>query len=329
MILQNVRSKGEEKDTMKVTDFLRRFGTLIALLAMCIIFSLLSSSFVQASNIMNVFRQISMIAIIAIGMTYVVLMGGIDLSVGSVCGLAGVVCALAQAQGYGTMVGILAALGTGFVDGLINAILVTKVNIEAFIATLATMVIGSGTILTITRGIPVYKGLSPQFLFIGQGYIGPIPTPVVILIAVAILSYVHLTLTKQGRHMYAVGGNAEAARLSGINTSGLLGFGFVISGLTAAISGVIITARLASGHPTAGNAFLMDAIAAVFVGTTVMREGEAHIIGTLVGALVIGVLGNGLTLINMPFYLQDIAKGVIILFAVALTSMQRLQAKKS
>lgn len=310
-------------------DWLRRYGTLLALVLMCITFGILSENFFRFSNMLNVMRQISMIAVIAIGMTYVVLMGGMDLSVGSICGLSGIVCALMQSRGYGTVPAVLAAFATGILAGLVNAVLVTRVNIPAFIATLATMSISSGLILTITRGVPIYQGLRDSFLFLGQGYVGPIPTPVAILALVVLVAYVHLNLTKQGRHMYAVGGNAEAARLSGINTRDLLALGFLLSGLSASLSGVIVTARLASGHPTAGDAFLMDAIASVFVGTTVMREGEPHVMGTVVGALLIGILGNGLTLLNIPFYFQNIAKGIIILLAVAVTSTQRLRSISS
>ena len=322
---QTANSKNIVLNRFYILEILKKYGTIFGLIIMCIGFSFLSSNFMQLSNLMNVMRQISMISIIAIGMTYVILMGGIDLSVGSVCGLSGVVCALIQAAGWGIIPAIIGAGITGLIFGYLNGILVTQVNIPAFITTLATMSIATGIILTITRGIPVYKGMSDSFLFIGQGYIGPIPPPGVILILVAIIAYLHLTFTKQGRHMYAVGGSAEAARLSGIETKKLLRYGFVLSGLTASLSGVIITSRLASGHPSAGDTFLLDAIAAAFIGTTVMKEGEPHIIGTVVGALLIGALANGLTLLNVPFYYQNIAKGILILLAVASTSTQRLK----
>jgi len=307
---------------------IKKYGTIFGLIAMCIGFSVLSENFLQLSNIMNVLRQISMIAIIGIGMTYVVLMGEIDLSVGAVCGLSGIVCALLQSYGWPTIPAIMGAALTGLIIGLVNAVLVTRINMPAFIATLATMSISSGIIMTLTKGIPIYEGLKDSFLFLGQGYIGPIPTPVVILILIAIVAYFHLNHTKQGRHMDAVGGNAGAARLSGINTKNLLGLGFMSSGLAASISGVIVTARLASGTPTAGDGFLLDSIAAVFLGTTVMKEGEAHVVGTVVGALFIGMLANGLTLLNVPFYYQNIAKGLLILLAVAATSLQRSKVLK-
>jgi len=304
--------------------FLKNYGTLVGLLILIICFSLLSNRFLSFRNIVNILRQISMISIISCGMTYVVLMGEIDLSVGSVAGLSGIICAYSLAAGWGVLIAIIAALFTGMLIGYFNAVLVTKIKIPSFICTLATMSICNGIILTITKGTPIYRGFTSAFLLIGGGYIWFLPTPVFILIVVAFIAYYHLTFTKQGRHIHAVGGNIEAARLSGISTMKIMSFGFVLCGLASSISGIIVTSRLASGHPASGNVFLLDTIAAVFVGSTIIEEGEANIIGSIMGALLIGVLSNGLTLLNVPYYFQDIAKGLIIILAVAVASTQKM-----
>ena len=277
------------------------------------------------SNITNVFTQVSTNAIIAVGMTFVILTGGIDLSVGSTVAISGAFAASIIKSTNNVFLAIIVAGIVGIVIGLINGLLISKGKLQAFIATLATMTIFRGVTLVFTNGTPISK-LSESFVNIGNGKLGFIPIPVVITVIVFIIAVYVLTQTRFGRYLYALGGNEDSARLSGINTNKIKTLVYVISGFASSIAGVIIASRIGSASPNAGTGFELDAIAAVVIGGTSLAGGEGRITGTLIGALIIGVLNNGLNLMNVsPFY-QSIVKGLVILIAVLLDKKSRKKA---
>ncbi len=277
------------------------------------------------SNITNVFTQVSTNAIIAVGMTFVILTGGIDLSVGSTVAISGAFAASIIKSTNNVFLAIIVAGIVGIVIGLINGLLISKGKLQAFIATLATMTIFRGVTLVFTNGTPISK-LSESFVNIGNGKLGFIPIPVVITVIVFIIAVYVLTETRFGRYLYALGGNEDSARLSGINTNKIKTLVYVISGFASSIAGVIIASRIGSASPNAGTGFELDAIAAVVIGGTSLAGGEGRITGTLIGALIIGVLNNGLNLMNVsPFY-QSIVKGLVILIAVLLDKKSRKKA---
>ena len=269
--------------------------------------------------------QVSTNAIIAVGMTFVILTGGIDLSVGSTVAISGAFAASIIKSTNNVFLAIIVAGIVGIVIGLINGLLISKGKLQAFIATLATMTIFRGVTLVFTNGTPISK-LSESFVNIGNGKLGFIPIPVVITVIVFIIAVYVLTETRFGRYLYAFGGNEDSARLSGINTNKIKTLVYVISGFASSIAGVIIASRIGSASPNAGTGFELDAIAAVVIGGTSLAGGEGRITGTLIGALIIGVLNNGLNLMNVsPFY-QSIVKGLVILIAVLLDKKSRKKA---
>lgn len=300
-----------------VRDVLRRFGIAIAFLLLIIVLSLLSESFLTVSNILNIARQVSINAVIAAGMTFVILTAGIDLSVGSVLAYSGAIMAGLLSTGKPVLVSIVAGLALGALLGLVSGVIITKGKVQPFIATLGMLTIARGGTLVYTDGRPI-TGLPDAFVWLGAGEVARIPVPVIIMGLVFLGSYIVLTQTVVGRYVYAIGGNEEAARLSGVNVGFYKTLAYVISGLLSATSAVILTARLNSAQPTAGVAFELDAIAAVVLGGTTLAGGEGSIGGTLLGAFIIGVINNGLNLLNVnPFY-QQVVKGLVILLAVLL-----------
>ncbi|AYE33597.1 ABC transporter permease [Clostridium septicum] len=308
------------KESIKVN--LTKYKSLIGLVALCIIISIITPRFLTVTNITNVLTQISVNAIIAVGMTFVILTGGIDLSVGSTLALSGAFAASIIKSTGNIWLAIIVAIIIGSIIGLVNGALVSKGKLQAFIATLATMTIFRGATLVFTNGTPISK-LPESFMKIGNGKIGVLPIAVLITIIVAVIAMYMLSQTRFGRYLYAVGGNEDSARLSGINTNKIKTLVYVLSGIAAAISGVIITSRIGSASPNAGSGFELDAIAAVVIGGTSLAGGEGKISGTIIGALIIGVLNNGLNLMNVsPFY-QSIVKGLVILIAVLLDKRDR------
>lgn len=287
----------------------------IGLVLLAVFLSFASPYFLEARNLINLARQISLYAIIAAGMTFVILTGGIDLSVGSIVAVTGTFIAGFIKSGIPILPAILLGIGIGVLFGLFNGFIVANTRIPAIIVTLATMSIGRGTALLYSNGYPI-SGLPDSFKTLGRGYLGPLPIPVYIMIIIFILAYVILNKTRFGRHVYALGGNEETVRLSGINIRKLKMKVYIISGLMASISGLILASRLGSGQPLAGDGWELDAIAAVVVGGTDIAGGRGTIIGTLIGAFVIGVLNNGLNLLNVSAYLQLVVKGFVIIGAV-------------
>lgn len=310
---------------INIKETASKYKSLIGLVLLCAIITFVTPSFLSLSNITNVFTQVSVNAIIAVGMTFVILTGGIDLSVGSTLAISGALSAsIIKSTGSVTLAIIVAAL-VGIAIGLVNGLLISKGKLQAFIATLATMTIFRGATLVFTNGTPISK-LPEKFVNIGNGKIGFMPIPVIITVIVSIIAIYVLSQTRFGRYLYALGGNEDSARLSGINTDKIKTLVYVVSGFVSSIAGVIITSRIASASPNAGTSFELDAIAAVVIGGTSLAGGEGKITGTLIGALIIGVLNNGLNLMNVsPFY-QSIVKGLVILIAVLLDKKSRKKA---
>jgi ribose transport system permease protein len=298
-----------------IKDNLFKYKSILALIVLCIIVSVISPTFLAVSNLRNLFTQISVNAVISLGMTFVILTGGIDLSVGSIVAIAGAVSAVTIKNTGSISLGILAALLTGIAVGFINGIIVSKGRIQAFIATLATQTVFRGVTYVFTGGNPI-SGLGDNFIKLTNSRILGVPVPVIITIIVfAICAYV-LTQTRYGRYVYAVGGNEDSSRLSGINVNKVKSWVYIISGATAAIAGIIVTSRIGSAAPTAGSGYELDAIAAIVIGGTNLVGGEGTILGTIIGVLIIGVLNNGLNLMDVSAFYQTIVKGLVILLAV-------------
>ncbi|MCH4826047.1 MAG: ribose ABC transporter permease [Planococcus sp. (in: firmicutes)] len=298
---------------------LQKIAPFIGLFLIMSIITILNPDFISVSNLMNVLRQVSINALIAFGMTFVILTGGIDLSVGSTLALTGAVTAGLMASGVDPIFAMLLGLLLGAVLGAINGIIIAKGKVAPFIATLATMTIYRGLTLVYTDGRPISGlGDSLTFQMLGKGYFLGIPIPVVTMIISFAILYFILKKTTFGRRVYAVGGNEEASILSGINADRIKIYVYSLLGLLAAVASLILTSRLNSAQPTAGEMFELDAIAAVVLGGTSLTGGRGWIVGTLIGALIIGVLNNGLNLIGVTSFFQQVVKGAVILLAVLL-----------
>lgn len=302
--------------------YLKRLGPTGAFLILFIGLSIFTDTFFTIDNLLNVARQISINAIIAAGMTLVILTGGIDLSVGSILAYSGALTAASVAGGQPLIVSLAIGLGVGLVAGLINGLFVSQGKVPAFIATLGTMTALRGLTLVFTEGRPI-TGLTDSFRFIGRGYLLGIPVPVIIMAAVFGLAWVFLTRTRPGRYIYAIGSNREAAHTAGVNVKFYETLVYVVSGLMAGLAGIILTGRLNSAQPTAGGGFELDAIAAVVLGGTSLSGGSGSVFGTLVGAAIIGVLNNGLNLLAVSSHYQQVIKGLVILAAVLLDRRKR------
>lgn len=304
-------------------QFIRdNFGIIIGLVVLCLILvvnDIIQGRFVflTTNNIMNVLRQVATNLIIACGMTMVIVLGGIDLSVGSIVGLSGCVTAMLIAyNGWPIALAVCAGLFMGVVSGAFNGFVISKTTIPPFIVTLAMLNIARGACYVYTNAQPI-RIMSDDFNFIGSGYIANvIPVPVIYLIIIVLISSFIMNNTRLGRHIYAVGGNPTAAKFSGINNGRVLFFAYLFSGVMSAVSGIVLASRMFSGQPTAGQGFELDAIAAVVLGGTSMAGGVGKIGGTVIGALIIGILNNGLNLLNINSFWQLVVKGIVILIAV-------------
>ena len=309
-------------------DKLTKLQPLIALFLMCLVISILSDKFLTVANGWNVLRQISVNLCISVGMTLVILTGGIDLSVGSILAFAGALTAGLLKYGielpsqnlfigFTLLGGILAGLIVGAGLGWFNGWAITKFSVPPFVATLAMLTMARGFTMLYTQGFPI-NGLGDNFDFIGTGWFLGIPLPVWISFLVVLLAVFITNKTPLGRYIYAIGGNENAANLSGIKTKKIKTIVYTISGITAALGGLMITARLDSAQPNAGMSYELDAIAAVVIGGTSLSGGKGSIWGTVLGAIIIGVLNNGLVLLNVSPFWQQVVKGAVILLAVIL-----------
>lgn len=306
--------------------YLVKFQSLIALLILCLLISILSDKFLTMSNGWNVMRQISVNITISVGMTLIVLTAGIDLSVGSVLALCGAITAGLLKNGVPvpsadlfvgfTLLGaIVIGLLLGFSLGGFNGWVITKFKVPPFVATLAMLTIARGLTFLYTEGFPI-SGMGEKFAYLGTGWLFGIPVPVWISAIVVAIAWVITNKTRLGRYIYAIGGNESASRLSGINVNKVKIVVYSIAGGLAATGGILVTSRLDSAQPNAGVSYELDSIAAVVIGGTSLAGGKGSVLGTVLGAIIIGVLNNGLVLLNVSPFWQQVVKGAVILLAV-------------
>ena len=293
----------------------RQLGTLLGLVALCLILWVLTPYFLTLSNLLNIVEQSSVIAIMATGMTFVIITAGIDLSVGSVLAFAGVVMASLLQANLPLPAALSASLGTGFLCGMLNGFLITRGRLPPFIATLGMMSVARGAALLVTQGRPI-SGFPESFRQLASGEILHVPVPVIIMLIVYAAAHILLAKTSFGRHVYAIGGNEEAAILSGVDVKKLKTLVYGLCGMLSGLGATILTARLNSAQPIAGIMYELDAIAATVIGGTSLMGGEGAVFGTLVGALIMGVLRNGLNLLDVSAFIQQIVIGSVIILAV-------------
>nr|WP_245917552.1 ribose ABC transporter permease [Bacillus canaveralius] len=303
-------------------DRMRQYGLILSLFLLCLVMTFLTDNFLTVSNLMNVARQISVTAIAAVGMTLVIIIGGIDLSVGSILALSGVMAATMYTNVESPVLAIIVAIAVGGAVGFFNGFVTAKGMIAGFITTLATMSAVRGFSFIYTEGVPV-SVTSPNFTFIGTGYFLSIPVPIIIMIIVLAFGFYLMNRTRFGRYIYAIGGNEQTSKWSGLKVDRIKIYVYMLSGLLTGLAGVILASRLASGQPFAGQGFELDVIAAVIVGGTSLAGGKGNISGTIIGVMLIGILSNGLTLLNVDSYYQMVIKGGIIILAVLIDSLGR------
>jgi len=296
------------------------YGMAFVLLILVVFFAIFANRFLKTSNIFNVLRQVSIVGIIAVGMTFIMLTGGIDLSCGSIAGFAGVGAAILMTQ-Y-SMNPVLAAILMcilGALLGIVNGVFISKLDVPPFIATLGMMVSIRGLAYIITGGLPVF-GFDQSFTKLGQGYLGPIPIPVIIMAITFVLGAVFLAKTRAGRHIYGVGGNEEASRLSGVNVIKIKLLVYFVGGLTSALAGLVMLARTNSGQPNAGEGYEMDVITSVVLGGISMNGGQGRLGMVIIGVLIMGVLSNGMTMLGINEFVQKFIRGLVLIAAVALNN---------
>lgn len=314
---------GPSHDQHKITAWLKRFSTLIGLFLISSVLALTSDHFLSVENFLNILLQNANIAILAVGMTMVILLGEIDLSVGGIEALGCVAVAWMMVYGgLGILPSIIIALIAGTLCGMVSGFFVAYFRFHSFVSTLAMMGISRGLALIYTHGASIY-GLPDSFRFIGQGSVGPVAVPVIIAAVVLLCAHLFLTQFRMGNHIYAVGGNVEAARLAGINVGRVKLIVLSISGFCSALAGVIMASRLNSGQGTIGEADLLDTIASVIIGGTSLMGGVGTIPGTILGVLIIGVIRNGLNLLGVSSFWQMVAIGIIIICAVLVDEIRR------
>ncbi len=303
-------------------------GIIFVYLAVFISLSIACPNFLKFSNIMVGIRQAVYTAIVGFAMTFVISLGGIDLSVGSTVGISGMVLAAMILGGQNIYLAILVVLLLGALIGLVNGILVTKLGMAYFIATLGTMSILRGMIYVYTKGIPLYGLKYPEIQFFGQGYIGPVPVPIILTLLLLAVSCYLFYKTRFGRYTVSIGSNEDAARLVGIHVDKIKILVFVLSGVFCAVAGIILASRSEAAVPTAGNAYEMDAIAATVIGGTSMSGGKGNMLGTALGAILMATIKNGLSLLNVNTFWHQVVIGLFILFAVALDGFATKRAEK-
>jgi ribose/xylose/arabinose/galactoside ABC-type transport system permease subunit len=321
-------------------SLLARFAPLIFLLLLMLVFSILEPRFLSSVNLFNVMRQVSITGLLAIGMTFVILTAGIDLSVGSLLAFAGLVAAAVakggmqdrftvgdETIGYGWQLAALAAIAVGLLGGLLQGVAITRLKVPAFVVTLGGMSVFRGAALLFAAGGPI-SGFQPDFTWWGQGRIFSVPVPVIIFLVAAAIAHVVLSYTRYGRQVYAVGGNPEAARLAGVNVNWVIGSVYIIMGFFAGLGAFVLAARLNSAEAVAGTGYELTVIASVVIGGTSLFGGVGTIFGTVIGTLLIGVLLNGLVLMNVNSYIQQIIIGVIIVLAVAFDTFAKSRRKR-
>jgi len=309
--------------TVDIANFLKKYGILLILIALMLLFTALSDVFLTSRNLLNISRQISMIGIASVGGMFVMLLGGIDLSKGALVSFVNIVCSYFIVNtGMDFVMAIFICLVISAMVGYINGILVTAVNIPPLIATLGSQTILYGFAYIISRGQSI-AGFPDAFRVIGQGHIWEIPVPVIVLVLFLALGYFILNKTYLGRSFYAIGGNAEAAKLSGINVNRVKRLVYMMSGLFTGFAAIVMLSRVNSGHPNTGLGFEFDVITAIVLGGISVSGGSGRLFNAVVGVFIIGVVNNGLVLIGMTHYVQMVVKGVILITAVGIDCMQK------
>ncbi|GMQ62693.1 ABC transporter permease [Vallitalea maricola] len=304
----------------------KQYGVILGFFVLCFAISLATPKFLTVSNLLNLLRQSSIIGIIAAGMTFVIISGNFDISVGAIAALSGAFLMTSLTNGHSLILSIIIALVVGSIAGAVNGFLVSKINIPSLIATMGMVTICRGVLLVYTGGYPV-SYLNEQLTKIGNGYLLGIPIPVIIFFSAIIIGHIILSKTKFGRHIYAVGGNQEASLLSGINVDFYKIIVFVINGLMAGLAGIVLTARLSTATAVAGEGYDLDAIAAVVIGGTSVTGGEGNILRTIIGVLLMSVISNSFNLLGVNIHFQYIFKGLIILVAVGFDSYSKKREK--
>lgn len=322
-----VQAQAKPKKGFELFDFLYKYGTILTIIILIAVFVVSNPAFLQTNNIVNILRSISIVTIIAIGITISLSVDGFDLSVGSVASLSNaIVITMFVWFSQNTFVAILSAIAASLLVGALNSFMIVKVKIPDMLMTLASMFIIQGIALTYTKGATVSQNMvmpdgtfskgtiSPFFAKIGQ-----VPWIIIIMVIVVILVHIFLTYTKHGRYMYVIGGNKEAARLSGIPVNKYKIAAYLLSAVFASIGGIVLASRVMTAEINAGAPYLMDSVAAAFIGFSVLGAGKPNAFGTFVGSVLIGILANGLVMMSVPYYAMDIVKGTVLAFALALT----------
>jgi ribose transport system permease protein len=314
---------GRARSTIKRITSWREFNVVLAVFLLSTVLTLSSDAFLTSANLFSVMRAFSLTAIMAIGQTMVILTGGIDLSVGSTMGLSGLLTAMLIQAGYPVNLAVVGGLLTGCGVGLANGLMITKLRLPPFIATLGTLSMGRGLMYWITHGWPVTLSVEHPFLALGQGYVGPVPVPVIVMLLLMGVASLFLSRTSTGRYVYAVGCNEQASRYSGIRVDGIKLLVYVISGFCCAVAGLILLARMVSAQPMAGLGYELPVIAAAAIGGTSLSGGEGMILGALMGAALMGILQNGMVLVGIDTYAQQAITGAVIVIAVALDQWRK------
>ncbi|MDI3517049.1 MAG: simple sugar transport system permease protein [Thermotogota bacterium] len=333
----------------QMANFLLKYGVITALLILVVLFSLTTEAFFTVDNLFDILRAVSILTIVAIGVTFSVVVNGIDVSVGAVTGLAVILStALMVIWQFPWYWAVVICLLAGAVIGLLNSFLILKLRIPDLLATLGTLYLVQGLQMWITKGDAVYKGMtnpwSPtreiakgfvpkSFLMLGQGYVlrfgnfRGVPVPVLVMLIVALVAWFLLEYTRFGRAFYAVGGNAEAARLAGIPVKRYRTMAYVISALLATLGGLVLASRIGSGAVKAGDPYLLDAVASTYFGFAVLGVRRPNVWGTVLGAIFVGVMLNGLTMLNVPWYIQDVVKGLVLISALGVSFAIRKESR--
>lgn len=310
--------------SMSFSQKLSAYGTILAGIALIVIFSILSpDSFMTVENAINITRQISFLVIIAIGATLVMSVQEFDLSIGAMASLGGVVAAKLAVAGVPIVICFLIPVLIGFVIGLISGAIVTHFRVLSFVTTLAMGTIIGGFTFWLTDGATIFENIPESFRFLGQTQVFIFPLLSIIMVILVIVFWYIMSQTSLGRRFYAIGGNEKASEVSGININFYKTIAFALCGMLAAFTGALLASRLGSAHPTGGDAYFLNAYAAVFLGMTVVRSGVANIIGTLFGAAILGILANGLTILQVPSFMQDVITGIIIIAALIIQKVGR------
>jgi ribose transport system permease protein len=318
---------GREKAGFQIGD-MQSAGLIVVLLLLIALFSILSGNFLTVGNWTNVLRQISFLMLLCCGQTLVILTGGIDLSVGSMMGLVSVASAAALLH-MNPAAAVVVGLLVGLAMGLVNGLLIGKLKITPFVATLGTMTVTHGLAMVFTNGSPIHGLPNNWFMTLGRGFVGPLPIPVVFATIGVVVTFALLNFTKFGRYLFAIGGNEEATILAGIDVNFYKILTYMLSGLFTAVAALLLTSRVITGQPELGTGMELDSIAAVVVGGTVLTGGTGSIGGTIVGVLIIGVLRNGLTLIGMSTFVQEVVIGVMLILAIYLSGLRPGTAGKA